>query len=378
MQLNTSSASYRRWLFAAITGMLMVLPAVGAAAQAAPVRVTQTGDGRLLIVQGTIAWPLVPSSIEDTDFDSLTQAGEIDADLPLNGLSAGGVPTMVQRGDGTLYLVQGESAWLIVPAAIDNADLANLRPGGEIDGTLPVDLLSSPPAATPAATAPPAPAPAAAAAPAVVLAPTAQASAPVTPTGSPSPGTASSGNPAPLRPTGCPVARVLPEPLITPSSKVITGTADLSGQLDSTKTQAAPVPIAVGATITSMLHQRLPYDMEEDFAIYLTCDTTYTFVFSSSNAYGDGPINVIIDAPNEMGYSTYSMGTIQVHAQEDTKNQFFGDCWVLHYHDNYYGPPQIQNKYDCTFKPPATGAYVLRVLGTSARSLGKPQDSDQY
>lgn len=79
---------------------------------------------------------------------------------------------VVQKTDGTLLVVQGNSSWTLVPDQISDDDAAALAPSGEIDGTLPNSLLvvqapEAPPAAAPA----PAPAPVAAPAPAPAPAP---------------------------------------------------------------------------------------------------------------------------------------------------------------------------------------------------------------
>jgi hypothetical protein len=83
---------------------------------------------------------------------------------------------VVQKSDGTLYVVQGTTAWTLVPDQISDEDAAALSPSGEIDGILPNDVLmaqapEAPQAAAPApapaqpAAPPPAPAPAPAAPP---------------------------------------------------------------------------------------------------------------------------------------------------------------------------------------------------------------------
>jgi hypothetical protein len=70
---------------------------------------------------------------------------------------------VVQGSDGTLYLVQAGNAWTLVPDQISDADLAALNLSGEVDGTVPGQLLASAPpqvaapAPAPAAPAPPAP-----------------------------------------------------------------------------------------------------------------------------------------------------------------------------------------------------------------------------
>ena len=70
---------------------------------------------------------------------------------------------VVQGSDGTLYLVQAGNSWTLVPDQISDSDLAALKLSGEVDGTVPAQLLAS----APPQAAAPAP-PAAPAAPAVV------------------------------------------------------------------------------------------------------------------------------------------------------------------------------------------------------------------
>src|SRR3981081_806666 len=71
---------------------------------------------------------------------------------------------IVQGSDGTLYLVQAGNSWTLVPDQISDADLAALNLSGEVDGTIPAQLLASaPPQAAAPAPAPAAPAPAPAA-----------------------------------------------------------------------------------------------------------------------------------------------------------------------------------------------------------------------
>lgn len=109
--------------------------------------------------------------------------------MPAVPASAEPMPVqIVQASDGTLYLVQGANSWLLVPDQVDliGADaLPDLGASGEIDGTIPPDLIglavaplpASPdvPAAAPPP-APPAPPPAPAAPP-----PPINGSAPATP-----------------------------------------------------------------------------------------------------------------------------------------------------------------------------------------------------
>jgi hypothetical protein len=68
--------------------------------------------------------------------------------------------SVVQASDGTLYVVQGNSAWRLVPDQISDSDLAALSQTGEIDGTLPQSLLTVVEPAPPAPPPPPAPQPA--------------------------------------------------------------------------------------------------------------------------------------------------------------------------------------------------------------------------
>jgi|SRR5579864_299402 len=76
---------------------------------------------------------------------------------------------VVQGSDGTLYLVQAGNSWTLVPDQISDSDLAGLTPSGEVDGTVPAQLMASaPPQAVAPAPAPPAAAPPAPAAPVVV------------------------------------------------------------------------------------------------------------------------------------------------------------------------------------------------------------------
>jgi hypothetical protein len=70
---------------------------------------------------------------------------------------------VVQGGDGTLYLVQAANSWTLVPDQISDSDLGGLTPNGQVNGTIPAQLLAS----APPQVAAPAP-PAAPAAPAVV------------------------------------------------------------------------------------------------------------------------------------------------------------------------------------------------------------------
>ena len=50
---------------------------------------------------------------------------------------------LVQGSDGSLYLVQGGSRWLIVPDQVSDEELAALVLDGEIDGTLPGEITAA-------------------------------------------------------------------------------------------------------------------------------------------------------------------------------------------------------------------------------------------
>jgi hypothetical protein len=99
--------------------------------------------------------------------------------LALTAVAQAAPVRIVQGSDGTLYVVQGSNSWTLVPDQIADADVAALSQRGEIDGTLPNELLivQPPQAAAPAAAQPQPAAPAAPAAPAP--APVAAPAAPV-------------------------------------------------------------------------------------------------------------------------------------------------------------------------------------------------------
>ena len=79
---------------------------------------------------------------------------------------------VVQASHGTLYVLQGSTSWTLVPDQLSDSDAAALNPTGEIDGTLPDQLLVvQAPAPQAAAPAPAAAPPVAAAAPTPVPAP---------------------------------------------------------------------------------------------------------------------------------------------------------------------------------------------------------------
>lgn len=65
---------------------------------------------------------------------------------------------VVQTSNGSLYLVQGNNAWLLVPNQISDSDFAALNLSGEIDGTIPSQFLTAAPTSTPVPSSPPTPA----------------------------------------------------------------------------------------------------------------------------------------------------------------------------------------------------------------------------
>ncbi len=53
-----------------------------------------------------------------------------------------GPAQVVQSGNGTLYLVQGQQGAALVPDQISDADAASLNLSGEVDGVLPERLVA--------------------------------------------------------------------------------------------------------------------------------------------------------------------------------------------------------------------------------------------
>ena len=110
-----------------------LIVASGIFAQGAATHVVQSGDGTLYVAQGNTAWLLAPADIGDDDLGALTLGGEVDAFIdsftpPLQ---------VVQGGDGTLYAVQGGTAWLLFPGQIGDYEVSGLTIIGTATGGVP-------------------------------------------------------------------------------------------------------------------------------------------------------------------------------------------------------------------------------------------------
>jgi hypothetical protein len=193
---------------------------------------------------------------------------------------------VIQGSDGTLYVVQAGNSWTLVPDQASDSDIAALAPGGEIDGTLPDGLFAQAPAPAAPPAAAPAPPPAAAA-------------------------------PAPAAPP--------------PGPAPITGTADLTGKASSDI--GNPTPIAVGATITSIVDVNTkPHDV---FSIDLTAGTKYTMTSSSNNKYGGPAVTINVRNPDQ------SLAT-----QLFPGGFYSASCTTI-------------NNTPCVFTPAVSGTYFL-------------------
>jgi hypothetical protein len=114
---------------AVAAGEILVIAtlAVAADAQPAPLQCVQGRDGSIYLVQGTTAWTLSPAPIGDSDIATLNVVGEIDGQLP-----ATSAPLQVfQTKDGGLYIIEFDFAWTLVPDQISDSDLAALTFGGD-------------------------------------------------------------------------------------------------------------------------------------------------------------------------------------------------------------------------------------------------------
>jgi hypothetical protein len=135
---------------------------------------------------------------------SMLGAFAMAAALRVTALAQPAQPRIVQSSDGTLYLVQGGSAWPLVPDQIGDDALAALNVGGEVDGIIPANLLNvaapeAAPQAVPAEAAPPVQAaPPAPALPATVAPPPARGKPSAASTASATP-TSTTTSPAPTQ-----------------------------------------------------------------------------------------------------------------------------------------------------------------------------------
>ncbi|HEY1293367.1 MAG TPA: pre-peptidase C-terminal domain-containing protein [Chloroflexota bacterium] len=117
-----------------------------------PVRAVQKSDGSFLLIQGVNAWVLFPIQLADSDLASLSVNNALHGILII---VLPGPAQVAQGGDTTLYLVQGQQAAVLVPDQIADTDASALNLSGEVDGTLPDQLVAA--AQVQAATTPPAP-----------------------------------------------------------------------------------------------------------------------------------------------------------------------------------------------------------------------------
>jgi hypothetical protein len=120
------------------------------------VQVVQKADGSLLLVQGPAAWVLFPIQVGDADIGNIS-VGDVLHGFLVIALPG---PAQVDQGpDATLYLVQGQQASMLVPDQISDAAAAGFTLVGEVDGTLPEQLLPSDVPSPAAQPAPPLPEP---------------------------------------------------------------------------------------------------------------------------------------------------------------------------------------------------------------------------
>jgi hypothetical protein len=147
-----------RWLATLALILSISISTTAVAAQPSPLSVVQGSDGTLYLVPGGgNAWTIVPNPISDADLASLTPSGELDGAIPDASLGIPGSPTVlqvVQSGDGSLYIAQGNNVWTLVPNQIGDADVSALVISGELHGQIASQSL----AATPTNTATPTPA----------------------------------------------------------------------------------------------------------------------------------------------------------------------------------------------------------------------------
>lgn len=150
------------WMLGRLVGLvvlgLLAAWAIPASPQPLLAEVVQGSDGSLWVRQGSVAWMLVPDQIADSDLSALKLAGEIDGFIPPTIQDPAGATLLdaTVGNDGTLYLVQGTTGWLLVPDPIADADLAALSVAGEIDGVIPLGVTNPPSSPPPGDSTPPA------------------------------------------------------------------------------------------------------------------------------------------------------------------------------------------------------------------------------
>ena len=131
--------------------VMLLVSVVGVVAQSSAIRVLQTGDGTLYLVQDSNAWTMVPGPISDADLAALTPSGELDGAIPAPFLSIAtlGPLQAVQATDGSLYLVQGSNVWMLVPLVASDPDIAALNVVGSLSGMIAAPGLGETPAGPP-------------------------------------------------------------------------------------------------------------------------------------------------------------------------------------------------------------------------------------
>jgi hypothetical protein len=132
------------WNFALVVGLVGIVTAF---AQSSAIRVFQSGDGTLYLVQDSDAWTMAPIAISESDLGALVPSGELDGAIPAPFLTSATLAPLqaVQASDGTLYLIQGANRWTLVPLAATDADVAALDVVGSLTGTIAAPGLGGPP-----------------------------------------------------------------------------------------------------------------------------------------------------------------------------------------------------------------------------------------
>jgi hypothetical protein len=147
------------WLPAVSAVLLFLLAVVAYGQTLSSLRVVQSDDGRLFLVQSRTAWLLIPDEMPDGVLDTIQQGSPVNGSIPGDLLNPSGSAAVFESTGGVLYLVQDGSGWSVVPDTIDGTELDGMEIGPELDGTLPQELLVASPIMTPSSpTAGPAPA----------------------------------------------------------------------------------------------------------------------------------------------------------------------------------------------------------------------------
>jgi ABC-type branched-subunit amino acid transport system substrate-binding protein len=130
--------------FALVVGLVGIVTVF---AQSSAIRVFQSGDGTLYLVQDSAAWTMAPVAISESDLGELVPSGELDGAIPAPFLTSATLAPLqaVQASDGTLYLIQGANRWTLVPVVATDADIAALDVVGSLTGTIAAPGLGGPP-----------------------------------------------------------------------------------------------------------------------------------------------------------------------------------------------------------------------------------------